>query len=78
MAAKTSRRRDRPRVLDVVALLFEVPGKGLVRGQVATVVDELDDETVLLEFSDEQGRAYATLACPRSNVLTLHYVTNAA
>jgi hypothetical protein len=79
MMTTHARKRDgRPGVLDVVALLVDVPDHGLARGHVATVVEELGDDAVLLEFSDDQGRAYATLASPRSQLLTLHYVPSAA
>jgi hypothetical protein len=46
--------------------------------QVGTVVEQLDDKTALVEFSDEQGRAYAVAPCPRSELLTLRYVPEAA
>ena len=69
---------QRPTLLDVVALLRDVPEQGLARGQVGTVVDTLNDVTVLVEFSDDNGRAYAILACPRSDLLLLHYVPQAA
>jgi hypothetical protein len=65
-------------VLDVVALLADVPAKGLARGQVGTVVETLDEEAVLVEFSDDEGRAYAIAALPRSDLLVLHYVPQAA
>jgi hypothetical protein len=67
-----------PTLLDVVALLSDVPGEGLARGQVGTVVGQLDDEALLVEFSDDQGRAYAVAPCPRSELLVLHYVRVAA
>jgi hypothetical protein len=62
----------------VVALLTDLPEQRLARGQVGTVVKRLDDKTALVEFSDEQGRAYAVAPCPRSELLTLHYVPEAA
>lgn len=62
----------------MVALLSGRPEEGLARGQVGTVVDELDDRTVLVEFSDDQGRAYALVPCPRSDLLVLHYAHEAA
>jgi hypothetical protein len=65
-------------VLDVVALLADVPAKGLARGQVGTVVETLDEEAILVEFSDDKGRAYAIAALPRSDLLVLHYVPQAA
>jgi hypothetical protein len=48
-----------PSLLDVVALLADVPGEGLGRGQVGTVVEQLDDKVLLVEFSDDQDLAYA-------------------
>jgi Domain of unknown function (DUF4926) len=67
-----------PSLLDVVALLTQLPVAGLTRGQVGTVVEQLDDETSLVEFSDDQGRAYAIAPCPRAELLVLHYVPEAA
>jgi len=60
-------------VLDVVALLADVPAQGLARGQVGTVVEVLDDNIALVEFSDDDGRAYAVATCPREDLLVLHY-----
>ena len=49
----------RPSPHDVVALLADIPSKHLVRGQVGTVVEALDEKTALVEFSDDNGEAYA-------------------
>jgi hypothetical protein len=65
-------------VLNVVALLADRPQEGLARGQVGTIVESLDAETVLVEFSDDQGRAYAVVPCSRPDLLVLHYVPQAA
>ena len=65
-------------VLDVVALLADAPADGLARGQVGTVVELLDSQTVLVEFADDEGRAYAIAPCPRADLLVLHYVPKAA
>jgi hypothetical protein len=67
-----------PSLLDVVALLSDLPAQGLARGQVGTIVEELDGRISLVEFSDEQGRAYAIVPCPRDELLTLHYVPEVA
>jgi hypothetical protein len=48
-----------PSLLDVVALLSDLPAQSLARGQVGTIVERLDENISLVEFSDEQGRAYA-------------------
>jgi hypothetical protein len=73
MAHDANDRNGRPAVLDVVALLMERPENGLARGQGGTVVETLDASTVLVEFSDDEGRAYAIAPCPRSDLLVLHY-----
>jgi hypothetical protein len=61
-------------LLDVVALLSDLPAQQLARGQVGTIVEQLDENISLVEFSDEQGRAYAVVPCLRAELLTLHYV----
>ena len=78
MKAKEGAKNERPSVLDVVALLTGLPAQRLARGQVGTMVEELDDKTLLVEFSDDQGRTYAVAPCPRANLLVLHYVPEAA
>ena len=60
-------------VLDVVALLVDMPEHGLVRGQVGTVVERLDDGVFEVEFSDDEGRAYASLALRADQLLPLHH-----
>jgi hypothetical protein len=65
-------------VLGAVALLNDRPEAGLARGQVGTVVELLDRQTALVEFSDDEGRAYAIAPCPTSELLVLHYVPEAA
>jgi Domain of unknown function (DUF4926) len=78
MKEKKPTKGGEPSLLDVVALLTQLPGAGLARGQVGTVVEQLDAETSLVEFSDDQGRAYAIAPCPRAELLVLHYVPEAA
>jgi hypothetical protein len=78
MKTKEGLRNERPSVLDVVALLQNLPTQRLARGQVGTIVEQLDDKTLLVEFSDDQGRAYAIAPCPRADLLVLHYVPEGA
>ena len=59
--------------LDVVALLEDVPSRGLVRGQVGTVVEKLAPGVFEVEFSDNSGRTYATLAAPVDKLLVLRH-----
>lgn len=60
-------------VLDVVALLVDMPEHGLVRGQVGTVVERLDEGVFEVEFSDDDGRTYAELAIGAGALLVLHH-----
>lgn len=59
-------------VLDVVALLADLPEHDLVRGQVGTVVELLDD-AFEVEFSDDEGRTYAEVALKAETLLVLHH-----
>jgi hypothetical protein len=70
--------RNKPDVLDVVALLADRPDDSLSRGQVGTVVETLDGDTLLVEFSDDEGKAYAIAPCQRDTLLLLHYEPEAA
>jgi len=58
---------------DVVALTVDLPDKGLLRGQVGTVVETLAPGVFEVEFSDDQGRTYAQLALAETQLLVLHY-----
>jgi hypothetical protein len=60
-------------MLDVVALTRDLPHPRLPRGQVGTVVERLDDQTFEVEFSDDEGRAYAITAVPADALLVLRY-----
>jgi hypothetical protein len=78
MQAEKGAKTERPSLLDVVALLTDLPAPRLARGQVGTIVEELDNKTLLVEFSNDQGRAYAVAPCPREELLVLHYVPETA
>lgn len=60
-------------LLDVVALTEDLPEHGLLRGQVGTVVEELSEDVYEIEFSDDEGRAYAMVAVPAEQLMALHY-----
>jgi hypothetical protein len=60
-------------LLDVVALTADLPDKGLLRGQVGTIVETLAPGVFEVEFSDDQGRTYAQLALREHQLLVLHY-----
>jgi hypothetical protein len=60
-------------LLDVVALTADFPDQGLRRGQVGTIVEMLSPTVFEVEFSDDQGRAYAQQAVTENQLLVLRY-----
>ena len=64
---------DRLELLDVVALSEDLPQHNLTRGQVGTVVEVLAPNVFEVEFNDNQGRTYASLALEASQLIVLHY-----
>ncbi len=68
-----SGRPDSIRNLDVVALLENLPGDGLLRGQVGTVVEILTPDNFLVEFSDHRGHTYALLELRTDQLMVLRY-----
>ena len=65
--------QDNIQLLDVVAIMTDLPERGLLRGQVGTVVEGLAPGVFEVEFCDDQGRTYAQLALPADQLLVLHY-----
>ena len=60
-------------LLSVVALLEDFPKKGLLRGQVGTIVESLAPGVYEVEFSDDSGRTYASLALRGDQLMLLHH-----
>jgi hypothetical protein len=60
-------------LLDVVALTEDIPDHGLRRGQVGTIVEDLGPDVFEVEFADNEGQTYATLALNAKQLLVLHY-----
>lgn len=61
------------RVLDVVALVNDLPALRLRRGQVGTIVELLAPDRYEVEFSDNEGRTYAVAALRTEQLLLLHH-----
>ena len=59
--------------LAVVALLEDLPERGLRRGQVGTVVERLAPGVFEVEFCDNEGRTYASLALRSDQLMILHH-----
>ncbi len=70
--------KERIQTLDVVALLEDLPDRGLVAGQVGTVVEPLATDVYEVEFCDNEGRTYASLALRADQLMPLHYAPIAA
>ena len=60
-------------LLDTVALIEDLPEKGLRRGQVGTIVEDLALGVFEVEFSDNDGKTYASLALKAEQLLVLHH-----
>ncbi|MBI4446266.1 MAG: DUF4926 domain-containing protein [Acidobacteria bacterium] len=61
------------KLLDVVALTEDPPDRKLRRGQVGTVVEILAPKVFEVEFTDNDGRAFASLALKANQLMVLHY-----
>ena len=64
---------DDVKPLAVVALLQDQPQRGLVRGQVGTVVEPLAPGVFEVEFCDNEGRTYASLALRSDQLMVFHH-----
>jgi len=58
-------------LLQTVALLVDLPERGLTRGQVGTVVEELAPSVYEVEFSDNDGRTYAMVPLRAEQLIEL-------
>lgn len=66
------------KLLDVVALTEDFPDRGLRRGQVGTIVGVLAPGMFEVEFSDLEGRTYASLAVAEKRLMVLHHQRDSA
>lgn len=60
------------KLLNVVALLADLPELSLARGQVGTIIEEYDRDIFEVEFSDTNGHAYAIETLNSTQLLALH------
>jgi hypothetical protein len=60
-------------LLSPVALLEDIAAEGLKRGQVGTVVESLAPEVYEVEFSDDSGQTYASLALRTEQLMRLFH-----
>jgi hypothetical protein len=72
---------SRIRLLSSVALIEDLPTQNLTKGQIGTVVEYLErqeEEALLVEFADDQGRTYAMVDLKPEQVIVLHRKIEAA
>lgn len=67
-----SQRKKCIRLLDSVALVEDLPGRKLKRGEVGTVVEMLAPGVYEVEFCDAEGRTYAELPLRSDQLVPLH------
>jgi hypothetical protein len=60
-------------LLSVVALLEDITGQELQRGQVGTIVERLAPGVYEVEFSDDEGRTYASLPLRTDQLMELRH-----
>ena len=66
--------QNKIKLLDVVALTIDLPSADLWRGQVGTVVELLaDGQAFEVEFSDRNGRTYASIGVQADQIMRLHF-----
>lgn len=65
--------QEKVELLNAVALTEAMLERGLRRGQVGTVVEQLAPDVFEVEFSDTSGRALQVLAVPADRLLILHH-----
>ncbi len=66
------------KLLDVVATVEDLPEAHLAKGQVGTIVDELDRDVVLVEFADLGGVTYAIEPIPVGKLMELRHAPSLA
>ncbi len=62
------------KLLDVVALVVDLPQYNLMRGQVGTIVEMLANGAAFeVEFSDRNGRTYESVGLRTEQFMVLHF-----
>ena len=64
---------DSIKLLDVVAVITDIPEKGLLRGHVGTIVEAYDADMFEVEFVDPDGHTYALETLHKDQLMTLHH-----
>jgi Domain of unknown function (DUF4926) len=65
-------------ILDVVVLTEAMPSLNLRKGELGTIVEELDKDVFLVEFADTKGVTYAMPVLNTSVLMKVYYEPIAA
>lgn len=61
------------KLLDVVALVQDLPDLGLYRGNVGTIIEEYEPGVFEVEFSNTTGQAYAIETLESNQLIMLYH-----
>jgi len=61
------------KLLDTVAILKDLPKDKLLKGQVGTVVEQLDENVFEVEFTNAKGEAIAIMPIHSDELFLLHF-----
>jgi hypothetical protein len=61
------------RVFDVVAILHDLPEKNIIRGQVGTIIEKLDDNVFEVEFVNKSGETISIETLTGNELFQLHF-----
>jgi Domain of unknown function (DUF4926) len=64
-------------LLDVVALLHDLPGSKITKGQVGTIVEKLDDHVFEVEFCNNKGETLAIETLHAKDLFLLNFELSA-
>lgn len=66
-------KKEKLKLLDIVAILRDVPEKRIVFGQVGTITEELGNNVFEVEFANKGGETISEFAVRSVDLMLLHY-----
>jgi hypothetical protein len=64
---------DHFKTFDVVALLHDLPDRNMIKGQVGTIVEKLDDNVFEVEFCGKNGETIALETLKAGDLFLLRF-----
>ena len=66
-------KKEALKLFDTVAILKDFPEHKVVKGQVGTIVEELQNGVFEVEFADKYGQTIASFAANETALMLLHF-----